>query len=418
MLHALRIRDFRLLWSARLVSSLGSWLLVIAIPAHVFVMTGSVMATGLTVAAEYLPSVVLGPIAGVVADRWDRRRVMVAADVFRAVAVALMLAARTPDTVWVIYAGLVAESAGTALFRPAAQAHMPVVVGTGPLLSSANSLNAFADGTVRLVGGPLGAVLLIVTGYEVLILADVASYLVSAAAIVLTSSHTHSGKHAANLVADLAEGWRALSGERFVRALLPVTMVFLGANASLSALLIPFGLGYLGGGEQLGFVLSAVGVGFLLGAPLSRVLVDRLELKYVLGASMTVTAAAFYVFFHSPLPTALPAGVVLGTAGSIALVTPTIALQRILPNAVLGRVSAVFLSAEAIATLTGAMLGPMFAQTAGLPTAATIASVVTLVAGLVCVLLPQTRSGAAISAGNGYGRSAGNNSVASSSEPA
>src|SRR5947208_994925 len=57
MLGALRIRDFRLLWGARLVSQLGSWLLVIAIPAHVFTLTGSVSATGLTVAADFLPVV-------------------------------------------------------------------------------------------------------------------------------------------------------------------------------------------------------------------------------------------------------------------------------------------------------------------------------------------------------------------------
>jgi hypothetical protein len=69
MLGALRIRDFRLLWSARLVSLLGPWLLVIAIPAHVFTLTGSVAATGLTVAAEFLPVALLAPVAGVIADR-------------------------------------------------------------------------------------------------------------------------------------------------------------------------------------------------------------------------------------------------------------------------------------------------------------------------------------------------------------
>jgi MFS family permease len=403
MLHALRIRDFQLLWTARLVSSLGSWLLVIAIPAHVFLMTGSVLATGLTVAAEYLPSVVLGPLAGVVADRWDRRRLMLAVDVFRAVAVVLMLAARTPDTVWVVYVGLVAESAGTVLFRPAAQAHTPVVVGTGELLSSANSLNALVDGTVRLVGGPLGAMLLTVAGFNTVILVDAGSYLVSAAAIMMTRRRAQSARNRATvreLAADLAHGLRSLNREPFVRMLLPVTMVFLLANASLSALLIPFGLREWGGSQQLGFVVSALGVGFLLGAPLSRLLVDRLQPKYILGASLAVTAAAYYLLFHSALPIALSAGVVVGTAGSIALITPAIALQRLVPNAVLGRVSAVFFTGEAIATLAGALLGPAFAQT-GLPTVATVASVVTLATGLVCLRLPQTRSGAAISVGSG-----------------
>jgi len=60
MFQALRIRDFRLLWGGGIVSSLGSWLLILAIPVHVFLVTGSLRDTGLTLAAEYLPLLVLG----------------------------------------------------------------------------------------------------------------------------------------------------------------------------------------------------------------------------------------------------------------------------------------------------------------------------------------------------------------------
>jgi predicted MFS family arabinose efflux permease len=93
MLQALRIRDFRLLWGGSLVSDLGSWLLVLAIPAHIFLTTGSLRDTGLTLAAQYLPLLVLGPVAGVFTDRWDRRRLMIATSLFRAGAVAVMLTA-------------------------------------------------------------------------------------------------------------------------------------------------------------------------------------------------------------------------------------------------------------------------------------------------------------------------------------
>jgi predicted MFS family arabinose efflux permease len=394
VLQALRIRDFQLLWGARLISSLGSWLLVIAIPAHVFLLTGSVMATGLTVAAEYLPPVVLGPVAGVVADRWDRRHLMLATDLFRAAAVTLMLFAHTRDAVWVVYLALVTESAGIVLFRPAAQAHTPVVVGTGRLLSSANSLNAVTDGTVRLVGGPLGALLLAVAGFDALVWVDAASYLASATAILMTRPRpAPPGQRQATtgrLVADLIDGLRSLRGEPLALALLPVTTTFLLANASLTAILIPFGLRHLGGSEQLGFLLSALGVGFLLGAPLARLLVDRLQPKYVLAASLATTAFAYFLLFHSSsLATALAAAVAIGMAGSIALVTPQTVVQRVLPNSVLGRISAVFFTGEAVATLAGALLGPAIAQTTTLATAATIAAVATLTTGLVCLRLPR-----------------------------
>lgn len=394
MLRALRIRDFRLLWGARGVSSLGSWLLMIAVPAHVFLLTGSTWATGLTVAAEYLPLVVLGPWAGAAADRWDRRRLMMAMDLLRAIAVLLLLFAHSRDTVWVAYLSLAAESAGTALFNPAAQAHTPAVVGTGTSLSSANSLNAVTDGTVRLVGGPLGALLFAVAGFDVLVVADGATYLASAVAIVMTRPRLHPPNSTAvnvrSWAADLTEGFRALYGEPLCRALLPIRTVFLLANASLTAILIPFGLRTLGGSEQLGFVLSALGVGFLLGAPLARLFTDHTQPKYVLSAGLATTALAYLVLFHSSsLDTALAAAVVLGVAGPIELVMPLTLVQRMLPRPVLGRVSAVFLTGEALATLLGALLGSTLAQSTSIGVASAVAAAVTLATGLACLPLPR-----------------------------
>ena len=155
MFQALRVRDFRLLWAGDLVCNLGSWLLVLALPAHVFLATGSLRATGLTLAAEYLPVLFLGPVAGVVADRCDRRRLMIGACLACAAAVVLMLAGLSPGRYWVLYAALVAENSGIVLCAPAWHARTPAIVGTGPLLSSAGALNAVTSGTVRLIGGPL-----------------------------------------------------------------------------------------------------------------------------------------------------------------------------------------------------------------------------------------------------------------------
>jgi len=278
---ALRIRDFRLLWSARLVSALGTWLLVIAVPAFVLQLTGSLMAAGLTLAAEYLPVLLLGPLAGVLTDRWDRRRLMIATDLFRAGAVGLLLLVGSADRVWIVYLALAAESAGSMFFRPALQAHTPAVVGTGPALSGANALNALIDGTVRLLGAPLGAAVMVWFGYRALVLGDVASYLVSAMVIACTSrAHAVLAGTMTTLrqiAADMSEGWRRLHGERMSRRLLPITVIFLAANASLSALLVPFAVTELGGRQQAGLVVSALGVGFLVGTPVIRVLLNRVQ---------------------------------------------------------------------------------------------------------------------------------------------
>jgi MFS family permease len=395
MLQALRIRDFRLLWGGGLVSALGSWLLVLAIPAHVFLITGSLRDTGLTLAAEYLPLLVLGPVAGVFTDRRDRRRLMIATNLFRAGAVAVMLLGTSPGRYWVLYVALIAENSGFVLFTPALQARIPAIVGTGPLLSSANSLYSFSGGAVRLIGGPLGGILLTVYGVKWLICTDALSYLLSATAIFMTSRpDSERADHQAAIAGvtrDLIEGLHVLRAQPVAWALLPVTVIFLGANASLSAVLIPFGIQRLGGSEHTGFLLSCLGVGFLLGAPLIRLLLDRVQPRNLLTASLTATAAAFFLLFtSSSLSSALPAAVAVGMFGSMSLVVPQTAMQRVIPNAVLGRVGAVFLTGEAAATLLGAAAGPFLAQAAHISGVAIAASLLTLsAAALTFLIVPR-----------------------------
>jgi MFS family permease len=425
MFQALRIRDFRLMWAGGLVSSLGSWLLTLAIPTHILLVTGSLRATGLTVAAEYLPLLLLGPVAGVFADRWDRRRLMIGTNLFCAAAVAVMLLGLAPGRYGILYAALVAENAGVVLYAPAWQARTPAVVGTGSLLSSANALNAASSGVVRLVGGPLGGILLALCGARWLIGIDAASYLLSALALTLTSrtmatapgepGETAPGETAPGVTApgepgvtvpgvtapgvtatgrtgvvvrDLLEGARVLFRQPVARALFPVTVVYLAANASLSAVLIAFGIRRLGGSEHTGFLLAGLGVGFLAGAPVIRLLLDRVQPRTLLAATLTATAAAYVgLFTSSSLAAALPAAAAVGMFGSMSLVIPQTTMQRVVPNAVLGRIGAVFLTGEAAATLAGAAAGPFLAQAAGLTVVAVVAGLVTLAAAVLARLL-------------------------------
>jgi Na+/melibiose symporter-like transporter len=391
MLQVLRIRDFRLLWGAGLVSSLGSWLLVIAIPAHVYLVSKSLAATGAVLAAQYLPLLLLTPAAGVIADRWDRRRLMLAADLFRAMAVSLLLLGIRPQTYWIVYVALAAESSGTVLFAPALRARVPAIVGTGPDLASAAALNALSDGAVRLVGGPLGGLLLTFAGITTLICADAGSYLVSAAGLFLTSRQAGLRNDAAGRMrGDLREGVRALRAQPTARALLPVSVLFLAANGSLSAVLMPFAIIRLGGPTRAAFLLIALGAGFLLGAPLIRALLLRLRPRALLPACQAVTAAGFLLLFRSSsLISAEPAAIVVGVAGSMTLAGFQATVQRVIADRLLGRVSAIFIAAEAAATLVGAVAGPALAQVAGLSGLAGIASLVTFAsAALGFALLP------------------------------
>jgi hypothetical protein len=387
VLEVLRIRDFRLLWCGNLVSSFGSWLLVIAIPAHIFQVTGSLRDTGLTLVAQYLPRVALGPLAGVFSDRFDRRRLMVGASVVQAAAVSVLPLGLSPGRYWVLYLALVVENAGGVVYTPAAQARTPTIVG--PLLTSANALNSVAAGAMELIGGPLGGILLVLLGTGWLILADAVSYLVAAVAAALTSADGARGS-GTSVRRDLADGARALAREPVARGLLPVAVLFLAGNASLSAVLIAFGERRLGGSVHTGYLLFALGVGVLLSGPTLRLLLPRVAVRWLLLACLLADAGAYLVLFtSSSLRVALPAAVCIGLLGTLCQVVPLTAVQRVVPDAVLGRVCAAFVIAEAVATLAGAVGGPFVAQVIGLSGIAIVASAVTGGAAVLACHVPR-----------------------------
>lgn len=116
-------------------------------------------------------------------------------------------------------------------------------------------------------------------------------------------------------------------------------------------------------------------------------LLDRAQIRSLLTASLTATAVAYFLLFtSSSLARALPAAIAIGMFGTMSEVFPQTAIQRVIPDAVLGRVSAAFVTGEAAATLTGAVAGPFLAQAVHLSGIAAIASLITLSAAALTFL--------------------------------
>jgi predicted MFS family arabinose efflux permease len=262
------------------------------------------------------------------------------------------------------------------------------------------------SGVVRLVGGPLGGVLFAFLGIRWLIGADAASYLIAAAAALMTSRHPSRPEAPLDEVgagprgpatgegarASLVAGVRALRRSPAARGLLAVQVLFLAANASLSAVLIPFGLRRLGGSTQTALLMAALGAGFLLGAPVLRIVLDRVQARHAMAASLAVTAAAYVGLFSSTtIAAALPAGVVIGMTGAVILSVPVATVQRVTGSELLGRITAAFTTGGAAATMAGAVAGPVIAQAIQLTGAAAAAASVTLAAAaLALVIVPRT----------------------------
>jgi MFS family permease len=396
MRDTLRIRDYRLLLTGQFLSNIGTWLLLVAAPFYVFRLTGSTMATGLSMAAETVPTVLLGPVAGVFADRWDRRRTMIATDVLRAGAVLVLLLVHTRGQVWVVYAALALEAAFGQYFGPAQRALVPNLVGRGPELSAANSLGQLVGGAIRLIGGPLGGVLFAFAGFRAVVVIDAASYLASACLITLIRFRPDraatEGRDRSLPSEDFRLGLGHLRGTPGMPTLFGVAAVFFTGNAILTALLVPYLRVVLNSGAQsLGVLFGTLGLGFILGAPASRLVAGRLSDRTTIAASLGALAAVFAVTFNVPQ---LAGDVVLfaliGPPAVCFLVTADTSITRRTPDRLQGRVSSAYLALQGLATLIGMVGGSLLGQQIGIVTTMDAAAVLIAVSASAGLLLPKS----------------------------
>jgi MFS family permease len=182
MLTLLRKRNFSLLWLAGLVSLLGNWMLSAALPFYVYQNTQSTLATALMVAAGLAPHLVLGSLAGVIVDRSDRKRMMVVTSCLQGIVVLALLLVRSPEWVWLVYAVAFLQSCLSAFFGPAEASLLPSLVGKDELLQ-ATSLGELNNRLARLIGPPLGGLLLAGAGLPLVVVIDSVTFLIAAAII-------------------------------------------------------------------------------------------------------------------------------------------------------------------------------------------------------------------------------------------
>ena len=148
-------RDFRLLWFGQVVSQLGDWFNYVALYALLFELTGSATVVASLMVVQILPIALVGPTAGVAVDRFDRRRIMIAADVARGVTVLGLLFVRSASMVWLAYVitGIVVAAAG--FFEPARSATVPSIVRREDLVS-ANAVSTGTWSAMLAIGASLG----------------------------------------------------------------------------------------------------------------------------------------------------------------------------------------------------------------------------------------------------------------------
>ncbi|MGO4103393.1 MFS transporter [Leifsonia sp. YAF41] len=176
---AFAIAPFRRLWTAGLISDAGDWLLFIALPLVVLQLSGSALATSLAFLLELVPAVLLAPFVARLVDRFDRKALMCTVNVGQALSLIPLMFVRTEADLPLVYLVIVLQAMFSAAFEPAKNALLPDLVGSDRIVS-ANALVGLNQNLGRLVGGPLGGVLLAIGDLGLVVAVDFVSYLASA----------------------------------------------------------------------------------------------------------------------------------------------------------------------------------------------------------------------------------------------
>ncbi len=375
MFDVLRQRNFALLWFAGLLSMTGDWVLSIGLPIYLYRLTGSTLATGGLLMVGTLPGLLLGSLAGVFIDRWDRRRTMIVVDILLAVALLPLLLVHDAETIWLIYVVRLVSATLTQFFVPAERALLPTLVGEEHLVA-ANSLNALNGNLARLIGPALGGLLVGFSGLMGIALLDALSFVLSALLIVRIASARKPDDAAAlerkvsirGIVDDWLAGLRlARRTPALARILLISTLAMIG-EGFFGTLIAPFVIDALHGTDaDFGYLLAAQAVGGIIGSILIGRMVKGATPYRLLGLGALALGIFDALLFSSAVLNAgIAPGVVFIALAGIPVVAYTTGLMTLLQtltsDSFRGRVFGLYGALSALTTLLSAALAGILGE--------------------------------------------------------
>ena len=269
-LRALGHRNFRLFFCGQSLSLIGTWMTRLATSWLVYRLTGSSFLLGVVTFAGQIPTFLLGPLAGVWADRWERRRVLLITQ-FLAALQSLALAALTLSgriTVWEVVCLSVLQGVINAFDMPARQSFLVQMVEGRADLSNAIALNSTMVNGARLLGPALAGIVIAAVGEGYCFLIDGLSYFaVIASLLVMHVDAQAAKKSTASMFVQVKEGWTYVSTFAPVRTVLILFAIVSFMGVPYTVLMPVFTTKIMhGGAHMLGFLMGAAGVGSIFAA--------------------------------------------------------------------------------------------------------------------------------------------------------
>jgi MFS family permease len=338
---------FSRLYAAQLISFAGDWFATVALLGLALELTGMAGLAALVLVLQTGGFAAASPIAGILADRIDRRRLMIAADLARVPVALGFLLARDEGTLWIAFVCVALLAVAAAVFEPTSSAALPNLVDRRRL-PEANVLIGSAWGTMLAVGAGLGGLVAVVLGRDVAFVVNAASFAGSAWLIwgirlPLQEARTDAehGHPTHEGIVDSLRGAIAFArSSRLVTSFLLSKTTF-GVGTGVVALLAVFGTSVFQGGDAgIGLLFAARGLGALTGPFIARAVVGTEDRGLLLGigASLAILTASYALFPLAPSVWVAAVLVFLAHCGGGGQWTlSTLGLQRATPDAIRGR---------------------------------------------------------------------------------
>lgn len=375
---------------AQVVSQLGDWFSTVALLGLLVELTGNPASGNLISVAQIVPIAIAGLfISGAIADRYNRKAIMIITDLIRAVIALSFLFIRTPETAWIAYAGTVAISLNTAFFQPASSAALPNVVSKRELPVAA-MLGQTTFATMLFIGAFLGGAITTLFGRDVAFVLNALSFLLAAVLVWRTKANFSANRARENLsgvgtLRVLTEGVRYLKENAFVRSYVlakPATAWALGGFGLFSTYSIAiygtgdFGTSLLFAGRGIGAFISPL----LITGVVSLTNIKPMNRLIRVGMVLVALGYGLFAFTTSPWMGMICAGIAhFGNAWAMSL--SGLIVQANTPDHVRGRVLALdsvgWTLTSAVSNLIVAVLAIRFSPQVG----------VLAVVGITCVTI-------------------------------
>lgn len=388
-----RNRNFTWMWTGQLISTMGTALTSLAASIMVFRLTGSAMSVGLMLMATAAPSLLVGLFAGVLVDRFDRKRIMMAADLIRAGLVFSIPFLVQSNILW-LYVVVMLSSAIGQFFDPAHESVLPEIASEKEL-ASANSLMAISSFGSTAIGFAASGLIASAADISWAFYLDALTFLVSATCIFLIRVKpikVEGETSAAIVIKNLKVGVRQLFNTPILRSLFTAQIPTLIAFGLSNALLLPFALRALKATEfEYGLQEGLTSLGFVAASLLMAGLFDRMrEGAWIASSYIGMALASIAYSFTQSVPMAIAIVTLSGFFNAPSSIGRRLVIQRNTPREMRGRVNSVFFVTRDVLFLIG-MAAAGLADYIDVRIMYLISAILVLGGGMLVLALPGLR---------------------------